>query len=308
MGFAQVLRLRRLALAGPSAMPQREPRRHRARPRARITAHPIFAPVLGTWGAAVAALSIVVLPSRLIEVLAVQLVPEFAAGFARLVLALGAAAFMGLMCFAAARLVARRGGHAAPTVRPIDPASELGSASFDAPLPDALSADDADWDETPTDLMSHALWEEAPETARDLRMPDLSLEEFGDLPGRNAVWLEEGPEPKPEQEMPVRAPQSVPTAVPAVPAAVAKLRAVPLAELSLCHMVERFAAALQDYQAVQEAHGPDLEDRDREQREAVLNEALKALALVTRNGLAEMRATGAGAEPASDRRRMRSSG
>lgn len=302
MGFAQALRLRRQALAGPSAMPQPEARRHRAR----ITTHPVFAPVLGAWGAAFAALSIAVLPSRLIEVLAVQFVPEFAAGFARLVLASGAAAFMGLMCFAAARLVARRGGHAAPTVRPIDPASELGSASFDAPLPDASSEDDHD----------HTLWEEAPERARDLRVPGISLEEFGDLPGRNAVWLEEGPEPEPEpepeseqeQEMPVRAPPSVPTGAQAVPAAVAKLRAVPLAELSLCHMVERFAAALQDYQAVQEAHGPDLEDRDREQREAVLNEALKALALVTRNGLAELRETGTSAEPASDRRRMRSSG
>jgi hypothetical protein len=50
-------------------------------------------------------------------------------------------------------------------------------------------------------------------------------------------------------------------------------------------MVERFAAALQDYQ---ETHESDRSAPGQEQREAVLGEALKALGQVTGHGFDEL--------------------
>lgn len=286
MGFAQELRAK--ARAADHSKPKPEEPKAKARPprsRARISAHPAFAPMLGAWGAIAAGLSVMVLPPQLVAGLAGGLVPSFAAGFATPIVALAAALVIGLMCYAAAQLVSRRGRRGTPAVQPIDPASELGSDSFDAPLPADLMAEDADWEELDGDWLADEEGEgeeRAPQIEDDLPVPDLSLEEFGALPGRNAVWIEEAPEASPADDA-----LPVPPAAPAVPAAVAKLRAVPLEELSLCHMVERFAAALQEYQA---AHGstPASEDHDREQREAVLGEALRALSHVTRTGLAEM--------------------
>lgn len=286
MGFAQELRAKARAADQGKAKPQKSQAKARPpRPRARISAHPAFAPLLGAWGAIAAGLSVMVLPPQLVAGLAGVLVPSFAAGFATPIAALAAALVIGLMCYAAAQLVSRRGRRGTPAVHPIDPASELGSDSFDAPLPEDLMAEDADWEEIDGDWLADdedGGEEHASQIEDDLPVPDLSLEEFGALPGRNAVWIEEAPEASPAE-----APLPVPPAAPAVPAAVAKLRAVPLEELSLCHMVERFAAALQEYQA---AHGstPASEDHDREQREAILGEALRALSHVTRTGLAEM--------------------
>lgn len=282
MGFAQELRAK--ARAAEDSKPKLEGPKASTRPRgprARIGMHPAFAPMLGAWGAITAGLSILVLPPQLVAGLAGVLVPSLAAGFATAVVALAAALVIGAICYGAAQLVSRRGRRATPAVEPIDPASELGSDSFDAPLPADLIVADADWEELDGGWRA----EEEEHTTRiehDLPVPDLSLEEFGALPGRNAVWIEEAPEAGPPE-----APPSVPPAAPAVPAAVAKLRAVPLEELSLCHMVERFAAALQEYQTTQ-GSARAAEDHHREQREAVLGEALKALSLVTRTGLAEV--------------------
>jgi hypothetical protein len=281
MSFARELRAKPRAAAEPAAERRAAPGQRRAQ--AAISAQPLFAPALASWGAACGALCIVVLPASAVMTLAVMLLPEFALQFARPALALGVAAFAGLMCYVFARRISHRHrpAHGLEDVQPIDPVSELGSDSFDAPLP-ALPAHEK------------MIWEAVrPRPSGD----DLSLEEFAALPGRNAVWVEEASEPEPDIVVSeVSAPASP---APTVPAAIAKLRAAPLAELSLCHMVERFAAALQDYQATREKHG----NYDREEREAVLNGALNALALVTRTGMAERHPFANGDKDASARRR-----
>jgi hypothetical protein len=103
------------------------------------------------------------------------------------------------------------------------------------------------------------------------------------------VWVHDPePEPEPELEGPAAlSPEPVPepNPDPALVSAIARLRAVPPAELSLCEMVERFAAALQDYQAARAASG-DTEAARRE-REAVLSEALGALGRITGEGRAD---------------------
>jgi hypothetical protein len=269
MSFASELRAKARATAEPTVERRAAPGPRR--PHTAISALPLFAPALALWGAACGALCIMVLSTSAVMTLAAMLLPEFALQFARPVLALGVAALAGMMCYAFARRLShrRRPAHGLEDVKPIDPVSELGSDSFDAPLPALPAHEEMIWQE-----------EEAAVTLQPSG-DDLSLEEFAALPGRNAVWVEEASEPEPD--IVVRGVSAPASPARAVPTAIAKLRAAPLAELSLCHMVERFAAALQDHQSSQEQHG----DHDREEREAVLNEALKALAQVTRSGMAE---------------------
>lgn len=270
------------------------------RRKAPIRAHPAFAPMLGVWGAVCGALCVLVLPGVLIEFFAAGVLPSFAFGWARPALAGSAAALGGLMCFAAASLFARSDFNrlTAQSVRPIDPARELGSASFDAPLQDAtkLNLEDVDVDvdvdvdegEDEGNWLLRDYGSDA-EPLRELGLHELDLSEFAALPGRNAVWVEEAPQPCVETHF-IETPAAViaePAIPSAVPAAIAKLRAVPPTELSLCEMVERFAAALQDYQS---AHEADPGGQSREQREAVLGEALKALATITGRGEAEAQA------------------
>ncbi|MAY19882.1 MAG: hypothetical protein CL955_04630 [Erythrobacteraceae bacterium] len=113
----------------------------------------------------------------------------------------------------------------------------------------------------------------------------LDLEEFGQLPNRNGVWVEdEAPAHKAESAAAVEpatqapAPKSVRPLVPAN--ALEKLRQKPTDELSMVEMVERFAGALHDHQQSERARRPD----GGVGRDAALVEALKALTLFTEQG------------------------
>lgn len=306
------------------------------RARRRLSAHPAFAPMLGLWGAGVGLAVVLVLPVALIEAVAANLSSDLPAQTARLVLAGGAALGLAVLAYGAARLLGRRHPGAAPVlaygmgralgrrdhrsapmrseplegIDPLDPANELGSDSFDAPLPAGLFARDSDWlPEPPADetlaaeaaaelaavraasMPAQAAREIAPE--RPLSPPcELDLAGFAALPGRNAVWvkdeeaLDENWDSEAAQE-PVE-----PNPDPALVSAIARLRAVPPAELSLCEMVERFAAALHDYQEARLVGGDTLAAP--KEREAMLHEALGALGQVTNAGRGGQAAAGSG--------------
>ena len=108
---------------------------------------------------------------------------------------------------------------------------------------------------------------------------ELDLSEFAELPGRNAVWVEEAPEPV--VASPVAPASAPPPALHAVPppepgtAALGRLRAIALNELSMAEMVERFAAALHEHRAAPPVRGPATSEFAA--REAALADALKAL-------------------------------
>jgi hypothetical protein len=256
-----------------------------------LRAHPAFAPLLGLWGAALGGGIIMVLPPSRLEGLVGAIPAPLAAYPPQLVLAAGSAAVMALMALMAGRMLSPRSGSreeagvAAASVDPIDPAEDLGSEGLDAPLPASLFARTMDWlPELPGDdaLAAEAADElaaaRAASGAAEADAPRaLDLAEFAVLPGRNAVWVEE------PAATPAAIPDAPSPAAPSnVPAALAKLRAVPPAELSLCEMVERFAAALQEHQA--RPRGPVFPADIAEQREAVLAEALEALGAVARKG------------------------
>ncbi|MBI1403249.1 MAG: hypothetical protein GC147_08555 [Porphyrobacter sp.] len=242
-------------------------------PRPRLAAQGFFAPVLGIWGAALGAAVILVLPQASATALAAAAGLGGLGGFAPQLLALLAALVLGGAMFALARIAARRVRPAvdAPSlaavamrrVRTIDPATELGSQRLDDPV------------ETPPFAVP------ADEPGEDPPAPrSLDLEEFGALPGRNAVWVEEpavaaqdaAPAPAPADETAPARPR------PSRPSAIERLRAVPPSELSLIQMVERFAAAVHEHQAAA-ARGERRPDPAG--REAALAEALKALATLS---------------------------
>lgn len=217
----------------------------------------------------------------------------------------------------------------------IDAAEEDEAAEEDQPLPRFMRArrpevepdiEDADEDETgftppppawreaaPVTeperplprFMTHPLPEAAeaaaPAPAPALRaepedMPlELDLASFAQLPGRNAVWVEEPAPVAVAAPAPVVAPvlKSAPKPVPApaarravptpppVPgtAALSRLRAVPANELSIPQMVERFAGALHEHRA--NAAARSLTADELAARETALAEALKALAVLS---------------------------
>lgn len=120
---------------------------------------------------------------------------------------------------------------------------------------------------------------------------ELDLAQFADLPGRNAVWIEE-----PAEAAPIAAPVAVtPVAVetpvaakrrqaappPPLPgtAALARLRAMPPSELSIVEMVERFAGALHEHR--NSAPVRKLTASELAAREAALAEAVRALAALS---------------------------
>ena len=264
MKIAQAIKARMIA-ADPA------PRR----PKMSLAAHRMFAPALGLWGAACGALCVIVLPSSLAYAIGAKLLPFVPFAWAKPALAVGVAIVMAALCYACARMVASGGRqrHAGDDLQPINAAQDLGSESLDAPLGESFG-DQA-----------------APANVYDL---EYDLAEFAALPGRDAVWVAEAP--------------GEPAAPPAdelggvlseascadVSAAIAKLRAVPPAELSLCEMVERFAAALHEYQSIQESEPAQ---QTREQSEALLGEALKALDIITRKGNAQIEASQGAAMP-----------
>lgn len=274
-----------------------------------LIAHPAFAPILGLWGAALAGLVTLVLPAQAVAT-AVQGTGLAALGAqAQLVLAgagavmLGGALFiiaLGLTHGALALAENADSGDQADVedfaadfgdafdtpARPIDPALDLGSVSFDEPLTAMPFA-------APRPALTPA---PAPRSADVPAYPDapammpppvaLDLAEFAQLPGRNAVWVE-----APVADAPV-AKSGAAEAAPGAPhsldssaAALARLRAVAPAQLSTVQMVERFAGALQDHRVPagaghQTLHHPSAE------RAAALAEALKALAAMSHNSAA----------------------
>ncbi len=133
----------------------------------------------------------------------------------------------------------------------------------------------------------------------------LDLAEFAELPGRNAVWVEEAPVPLPPVQqaaaattfVPLReapAPEPRRPAPPPPPApgtaALARLRATPASELSMVEMIERFAGALHEHRTAQPARA--LTADELAAREAALGEALKALAALSGAGAPPRPVTG----------------
>ena len=263
------------------------------RPR-KLSSHPAFAPMLGVWGAALAGLSIMVIPPVLIAQFSKGTVLMLLGQQAQIVLAIGGALLLGGALFMIASRASRaeRGGADAPSlvaraashVRAIDPKHELGSASLDEPL----------------ETMPFAPPVPAPSPVADapvLALPPpraLDLAEFAQLPGRNAVWVEEAPapiaddaatlEPHVEAEpvqlalKPEVATSPSPAANPGT-AALTRLRAMPVQELSVIQMVERFAGALHEHRTT--APGTAGNRHDIAAREAALAEAMKALAALS---------------------------
>lgn len=257
--------------------------------RSRLSAHRLFAPILGLWGAALGALVTLVLPPPMVLAAAAALGLGMLGTLAVPVLAAAAGLVMGATMLALARLLARRNGRTARApslavmamrhVRTIDPATELGSGSLDEPVEElpfaALRPEAAP---APEAAEEQAL----PQAEDDLPPPrSLELSEFAACPGRNAVWVS-APAPveaaAEADEAPVAVdpePCPAPASLHAVGSgAIELLRAVPPSELSLVQMVERFAAALHEHQAAAARSGQraDLAGRD-----AALAEALKAL-------------------------------
>jgi hypothetical protein len=246
-----------------------------------LVAHAVFAPLIGLWGAALGGLVVLVLPPPMIAGLTRSL-PGAEAGLPVQPMLAGLAALvLGGVLFVLAAALTRRARHRAQRpsiaefvvrrVRPIDPQRDLGSRSLDEPIEAEPFATPAWRDAEEADP--------APEPESEPALADtpagpraLDLAEFGALPGRNAVWVEEAPV--------VSLPQPVSVAPEPVPApgtaALARLRATPPSELSLAQMVERFAGALHEHRAVQPARA--LSAADLAAREAALAEALKALA------------------------------
>lgn len=273
------------------------------RPRRPLALNPLFGPVLGLWGAALGCLVTLVLPRELVLVAAAGTGLAGIGANAPFVLAAITALVVGGVVVAIAGLVTRASikarrpadtpslaAKAVRHVQTIDPASELGSLSLDDPIEEMPFVGLKPEFEADAQNMAAAS-ETAPPPL------ELDLEEFGALPGRNAVWVEDSgflgvsqetaappvaepvvaeappaPEPAPEPVEPAvsRAPR------PPSPSAIERLRAVPTGELSLVQMVERFAAALHEHQSAppeQNAHRADQAGR-----EAALAEALKTLA------------------------------
>lgn len=258
-------------------------------PRRPLALHPLFGSMLGLWGAALGGLVTLVLPRDLVLVVAARAGLAASGANAPYVLAAIAALVLGGVMFALAGLFtraaikSRRPGKAPSLaakavrhVRTIDPASELGSSSLDAPV-----------ETMPFAGLRPVFEPEAEAETTALPPPlELDLEEFGALPGRNAVWVEdrgyiaEAPAPEPAPA-PAPAPEPVlhalaPAPRPLAPSAIEHLRAVPTSELSLVQMVERFAAALHEHQSA--PPGSSTLRADQAGRDAALAEALKALA------------------------------
>lgn len=250
-----------------------------------LALHPLFGMVLGLWGAALGGLATLVLPRDLVLVVAAKAGLAASGANAPYVLAAVAALVLGGVMFALAGLFtraairSRRPGNtpslaakAVRQVQTIDPASELGSSSLDEPVEAMPFAGLRPVCETGAGA-------ETTELAPPL---ELDLEEFGALPGRNAVWVEDrGLIAEPPEPESVPAPEPAlhaltPAPRPVSPSAIEHLRAMPTSELSLVQMVERFAAALHEHQSA--PPGTSTLRADQAGRDAALAEALKALA------------------------------
>lgn len=270
-----------------------------------LAAHRAFAPLLGLWGAMLGAGVVVVLPTAMVDqLLRGTLIGTWAAA-AQPALAWIVGGLLGglLFAFSAFLHIRVRGGVRGPSlaemaarhVTPINPARDLGSLRLDDPV-ETLPFTKPAWRDADLGDPQPAPASEAVSAPREL-----DLAEFAELPGRNAVWVEEvvpaapaalEPAPQPVAAAPanpvadVRArparADSAPLPVPGS-AALARLRAVPASELSLAEMVERFAGALHEVRET--APGRNLGPGDVVAREAALAEALKALEALSGKGL-----------------------
>jgi hypothetical protein len=270
-----------------------------------LAAHRAYPPILGLWGALLGAGVVVVLPEAMVlEMLHGTLIGTWAAA-AQPSLAWIAGGLLGTLLFAfgAWRHVGARRSIQGPSVvkmaarqvNPINPARDLGSLRLDDPVETMPFSTPAWRDADPGDPQP------APAPAPAAAPRELDLGEFAELPGRNAVWVEEpapaqnaapapapAPEPAPVAAAPVAerpaASASRVSALPPAPgkAALARLRAVPASELSLAEMVERFAGALHEMRET--APGRSLGPGDLAAREAAMAEALKALEALSGKG------------------------
>lgn len=295
---------------------------------ATLVANRVFAPALGVWGALLGGLVIMVLPPVMVTaatkgtLIATLDTPAQATIAGVVAVGLGTILFV----IAASKSCEARGrrspnnivGAVSRRVRPIDPARDLGTKSLDDPIetmPFATPAwRDAEVSEpapasapkpapapAPEPVVQSAP-EPQPEPVAAPSVPEqsvplaLDLAQFAELPGRNAVWVEE-PVELSEAAAPAPAPVAAPVAsfaperaatiaelrraAPPQPgtAALARLRALPTSELSLVEMVERFAGALHEHRAGTPAHALTAEEIAA--RGTALSEALKALAALS---------------------------
>jgi len=275
------------------------------RSRPTVRAHALFVPILAVWGALLGGLVTLVLPAGAVLAAAANIGLGGLDEMSRFILAGLAALVMGSVMMLIGRLLASKAEVRIDTpsiasmvvrqVRTIDPASELGSASIDAPVettPFAVA-------EPQREPVAKLAPQPEPVVLAEVPVPapacpqELDLAQFAALAGRNAVWVEEPvaaaapslvvPEPAPPPAPPPEPATIMHRAAPrpVSPSAIERLRAVPPSELSLVQMVERFAAALHEHQSTP-AGSTGLAARD-----AALAEALKALALLSRDSEAQ---------------------
>lgn len=275
------------------------------RSRPTVRAHALFVPILAVWGALLGGLVALVLPAGAVLAAAANIGLGGLDEMSRFILAGLAALVMGSVMLLIGRLLASKAEVRIDTpsiasmvvrqVRTIDPASELGSASIDAPVettPFAVAEPQREPVAKLAPQPEPVVLAEVPVHARACPQ-ELDLAQFAALAGRNAVWVEEPvaaaapsllvPEPAPPP-----APPPAPATImhraaprPVSPSAIERLRAVPPSELSLVQMVERFAAALHEHQSTP-AGSTGLAARD-----AALAEALKALDVLSRDSEAQ---------------------
>lgn len=261
------------------------------RPRS-LPAHPAFAPILGVWGALLGGLVVIVLPLAMVDA---ALAGTGLAGLGLqaqwLMAAIAASVMGGSLFLIASRLTAKARARGDFTdlsravssfLGPINPFEDLGSPSFDEPLADRPVPARAT---APIEARPETVQPVAPAAAEPPR--ELDLAQFAELPGRNAVWVEEVVaqplrDPVAADVSPPLAPEPAPAPAPVAPSAtaLARLRAVPPEQLSTVQMVERFAAALHEHR--DPASGKAGQHRADAPREAALAEALKALAALSR--------------------------
>ena len=265
-----------------------------------IAAHKSFVPLIAGWGSALAGLTIVIVPDAALRSIVELAQLSALGGYARIALALLAALFGGLIAYAAARAIAKTViTNAAQSVedkfvedelRVIDPSSELGSDSLDAPIESVDEISSVAEEEQPEETDEPQ--KEALQTAifgslgngLDPRMPaniltePLELADVAEVVEEDDVTEEAVSEPEPEPE-----PASPPA--PPIPAdapdflrgsAVESLRNMSTDNMSLIQMVERFATALHAHQAAVGENGQP-------RRDAALAEALRALSLFTQS-------------------------
>lgn len=307
-------------MAGKQDRPKRSKGQTRARSKPRgaggLVSHRVFAPTLGLWGAMLGGLAVLVLPPVIVETATRgTLIATFGLPVQMTIAALAAVVLGGglfAMAFTVSRAARRRAKSfsiaelAGRRLRPIDPVRDLGTNSIDDPIDTIPFATPAwrDAAEAETVVASEPELEaEVCEAEVPAAPRSLDLSEFAELPGRNAVWVEEPApfaedrselEAQPPRDMEKSPPPPVARIKPVAPplhptaAALARLRAVPPSELSIVQMVERFAGALHEHRLA--APGKALSAQDIAAREAALAEALRALAALSSRSVPETEA------------------